>query len=176
MTVGGEMKCWLVSITLVLVFLSPATQADERKIVLRDLLPLKFPGFQNALREGIDATSGVQGAGRGSFPFGEADINGDGLPELLVAYDNSYFGGSAGNYPVEIFSPQPAGGWRWLGRVWGRENHPLVLGRPSGGWSTIRFERHVYCWKNLKEGEPPPETGYAGHRPQGGMYVYCYEK
>lgn len=170
------MKRGLALATLGLMLLSTATNAAEGAVRLKGFLRDRYPDLQTALERGIDATTGVQGAGGGFFPFAEADLNGDRVAELLVAYGSSYFSGSAGNYPIEIFALSPAGERRWLGRVWGREGRPLMIGTLSGGWSTIRFEKYVYCWKELEEGESPPETGYAGHLPQGGMYVYCHEK
>lgn len=157
------------------VLLSPTAQADERKIFLRDYLGNRLPEFQVALERGIELHSGVPGAGSGLYPFAEADLNGDGKDELLVGILTSVFSGSAGNYPIEIFARQADGEWRWLGRVWGRERQPLFLGQRSNSWATIRFEKHISCWRDLGEGEKPPETGYAGHVPHGGMYIYCSE-
>lgn len=172
---GGRMKHWFVSSALGLMLLSPAAHPGDERVFLKELLIKRDPDFQAALQRGIDSASGVKGAGGGFFPFAEVDLNNDKTPELLIAYQTSYFSGSAGNYPIEIFTQHPGAGWRWLGRVWGREGNPLILGKPSKGWTTIRFEKHVYCWKDLAEGETPPETGLAGHVPQGGMYVYCSE-
>jgi hypothetical protein len=80
-----------------------------------------------------------------SFDFAEADLNGDGDPEVMFQLGSSAFSGTSLDVRVEIFTRDVAGAWTWIGEL-DVYNSTVWVSPRKRGWAVIKTRDFYACW------------------------------
>ncbi|MDA0997053.1 MAG: hypothetical protein O2944_02470 [Proteobacteria bacterium] len=84
------------------------------------------------------------------FETGEADLNGDGVPELFVSYISTFFAyGNFGRSMVSVYQRR-GDWWAYVGQVSGRGDPPgiQIEDKTYNGWKIIRYDKSYFCWSD----------------------------
>ncbi|WP_148293970.1 hypothetical protein [Azospirillum sp. B4] len=91
-----------------------------------------------------------------SVRYAEADLDGDGIPEVFLAVADAYYCGSAG-CTVYVYHRQGEQ-WRFLTAVWSDPGDLLVLGRSDKG-----YRRLLHIYEDTNADEPNADGVYPRH-------------